>query len=316
MRSVLLLALGLLVGCRLAPGPDDGPRFPTRIDPLDPDYLQLGTFNADWLTADLPGDFTLRNEVDLSMMASLITAMDIDLLALQEVDGDEAMDALDLPEPWTWVRGETGWSQNQVLLYRADRVVLTDVREVRLPSNDFPSKDPLVAEVEVLESDLSFTVVALHLNPYVQWSEARYRAEQVRELALWLDGLGPVDPPGGPVAVLGDLNDTLDGLNDELDTLQPLEDRYTFATADTDEYTNVPFRSQIDHLALDDTLEALRHAAGTTEGVQVVRHDRLEPWSLYQGGWDDTQNVSDHRPVYVDLRLPPSRPRTALGQFP
>ena len=193
---------------------------------------------------------------------------------------------------------------------------VTDVREVRLPSNDFPSKDPLVAEVEVLDSDLSFTVVALHLNPYVQWSEARYRAEQVRELALWLDGLGPIDPPGGPVAVLGDLNDTLDGLNDELDTLQPLEDRYTFATADTDEYTNVPFRSQIDHLALDDTLEALRHAAGTTEGVQVVRHDRLEPWSLYQGGWDDTQNVSDHRPVYVDLRLPPSRPRTAPAQFP
>ena len=80
----------MLVGCRLAPGPDDGPRLPTAIDPLDPDYLQLGTFNADWLTADLPGDFTLRNEVDLSMMASLITAMDIDLLALQEVDGDEA----------------------------------------------------------------------------------------------------------------------------------------------------------------------------------------------------------------------------------
>ena len=96
MRLVLLLALGLLVGCRLAPGPDDGPRLPTRIDPFDPDYLQLGTFNADWLTADLPGDFTLRNEVDLSMMASLITAMDIDLLALQEVDGDEAMEAFQM----------------------------------------------------------------------------------------------------------------------------------------------------------------------------------------------------------------------------
>ncbi|MCO4772438.1 MAG: endonuclease/exonuclease/phosphatase family protein [Deltaproteobacteria bacterium] len=303
MIRIVPLCILLLAGCRLAPGPDDGPTLPVVIDPLDDAYLQVGSFNVDWLTADLPGDFEPRNEVDLAMISSLITAMDVDVLAMQEVHGGEAIEVLDLDPVWSFDVGDTGWSQNQVLLYRNDRVALSNVREVGLPINNFPSKDPLVADVQVLGTDVAFTVVALHLNPYGEWSEARYRAEQVRDLVLWLDGAGPGEPPSGEVIVLGDMNDTLSGIHPDIDALQPLEDRYVFATEDTEEYTNVPFQSQIDHIALSEGVDALRDGAGTEAGVTVVKHDRLRPWSDYEQGYGGGQTISDHRPVYVNLEL-------------
>lgn len=301
MRRALIAAL-LLTGCRLAPGPDDGPNpAPEPVDPLDPDYVQVGSFNIDWLTADLPGEFTPRTEADLERIGALLVAMDIDVLTLQEIDGAEALEALGLPEVWAWELGSTGWSQNVAFLYRTDRVLVENVREVRLPTNSFPSKDPLIADVTV-DGSLEFTFVGLHLNPYAELSEARYRARQVEDVASWLDG--ELDEgPARPVVVAGDLNDTRSGINVDVDALQPLEDRLAFATVDTETPTNIPFASQIDHVALAEPLEALRHGAGTEQGVTVVLHDRMDGWSDYAGGWDGEANVSTHRPIYVDLRL-------------
>jgi len=298
------LLMGLsLVGCRFAPEPGEDPTSVVRVDPFGTTHLQVGTFNLDWLTADLPGDFEPRNERDVAMMASLIEAMDVDVLAVQEVDGSEAIASLGLDPIWSWSMGATGWSQNQGILWRTDRVTVTNVREIPLPINDFPSKDPLVADVVTSGGELEFTVVALHLNPYVGWSDARYRAEQVRDLALWLDGEGGAPPPAHDVIVLGDLNDTLDGLNDEIDALEPLEERFVFATADTDDGTNIPFGSQIDHVAIDPTLDLWREGRLTPNGVSVVHHDSTAPWSNYDGGLYNDQTISDHRPVYVDLEL-------------
>ncbi len=305
MRALasLLCALVGASGCHFAPGPGDVPGPDLRVDPLDPAYLQVGTFNIDWLTADLPGEYTPRNEADLAMISSLIQSMDVDVLALQEIDGPEALTALALPPEWAFAVGTTGWSQNVALLYRQDRVTVSDVREVALPVNDFPSKDPLVADVVVRDGDLAFTLVALHLNPYVDWSEARFRAEQVRDVVAWLTGDGTSEPPGLPVVVAGDLNDTRQGLNASWDALQPLEDLLAFATADTERYTNIPFRSQIDHVALAPGLEARRAGAGTELGVTVVEHDLLSPWSDYDDGVGGEPNVSSHRPLYVDLAV-------------
>jgi len=301
----LWLSLALLLGgCHFVPGPGDEPvPAPPPVDPFDPDYLQVGSFNIDWLTADLPGEFTPRNDADLAMVASLIEAMDIDVLCLQEINGIEAIEALGLPSEWQAILGSTGWSQNVAWLYRADRVAVTNVREVRLPVNRFPSKDPLVADVAVLDSDLSFAVVGLHLNPYVESSEANYRADQVRDLVQWLDGDGAAPAPDLPVVVAGDLNDTRGGLNANVDALAPLEERLVFATADTEQFTNIPFQSQIDHVALDGDLDSLRHGAGSPAGVTVVAHDWLSPWGDYSDGYGGDPTVSTHRPVYVDLVL-------------
>lgn len=300
----LLLVWVALAGCHFAPGPGEWVSTPVEtIDPLDPSYLQVGTFNIDWLTADLPGEFTPRNETDLAMISSLVEAMDIDVLTLQEVNGVEALEALQLPEPWAFEVGDTGWSQNIGLLYRSDRVTVTNVREVRLPVNNFPSKDPLVADVRAVDGPLAFTIVALHLNPYVEWSEARYRAAQVQDVVEWMAGEGTADPPSLPVVVAGDLNDTLAGLNSDIDTLEPMEDVLSFATEDTELWTNIPFQSKIDHVALDWDLEVARDGAGGPLGVTVVQHDRTRPWSDYSGGMDEQTNISTHRPVYVNLAL-------------
>ena len=291
-------------GCHFAPSPDEWTSATVEtIDPFDPAYIQVGTFNIDWLTADLPGEFTPRNETDLAMISSLIEAMDIDVLALQEINGVEALEGLQLPEPWSFEVGSTGWSQNLALLYRSDRVIVTNVREVPLPSNNFPSKDPLVADVQALGGTLAFTLVVLHLNPYVEWSEARQRAAQVEDVVEWMTGAGGEAPPALPVIVAGDLNDTLTGLHPDIDALEPMEDVLSFATKDTDLWTNIPFQSQIDHVALDWALEGARDRAGAELGVTVVPHDRTRPWSNYGGGIDDQSNVSSHRPVYVNLAL-------------
>jgi endonuclease/exonuclease/phosphatase family metal-dependent hydrolase len=302
------LALVALVGSCAQPGPI--PAEPTGwvvpAEYLDPARIQVGTFNIAWLWDHYWGEYYPRNAVDFEMIAGLIDGHDLDLLALQEIDGEGAIDLLGLPDRYSWVAGPTGWSQNPAILWRNDRLRVDDVRQVPLPSNEYPSKDLLVAEVEALDGDLAFTFVVVHFQPFDNDDSAEKRFEQAADLHDWLHTeLGDGDSLTGPVVLAGDFNDTFEGIHPGWPSLNQLESDpdLVFATRDTDDYTELSFHSKIDHIALSTPLLARYPGLDQPEGCAVIPHDHIAPWSDYEGGAGGEQNVSNHRPVWIYLEV-------------
>lgn len=279
----------------------------TPVDSGTPvETVRLATFNIEWLTADpLDGDMR-RNDVDHAMITDLIEHIDADVLLLQEVEGDAAVELLGLPSHYSWETGTTGWSQNLVLVWRADRVSVTGIDELNLPSVSGASKEPLTAKVTA--GALSFTVAGIHHAAFTDNESARERLEQAQDLVTWIDDTLPdvyAGEASDNVVVLGDFNDTFEGLNTSYPSLPVFEDAgFVFTTRATDSYTQISYASLIDHIALSADLSASWSEDGTPGGCHIEAHDQTSPWSDYTGGYRNTQNISDHRPVWIDLTLP------------
>ncbi len=275
----------------------------------DPGALQVGTFNADWLWAGYEGGYYPRNAVDYAMMARIFGAFDLELVALQEVNGDAAMALLGLPQEWSWALGESGWSQNPGVLWRNDRVRVDNVRELSLPTNEWPSKDPLVVDVTALDGGLAFTLVVVHHKPYSGTEDAALRYAQAEQLHDWIVGDLALETHRAPfhdhVLVAGDFNDDFVPLNSGYPSLSVFEDDpwFTFLTRDTEDYSQVPYRSLIDHLVVSEPLLAAYAEHGQPDGCKVIAHDEISPWSDYDGGFGGGQNISDHRPVWAYLQV-------------
>ena len=276
-----LLGLGglLLGGCFLLPRDLDLPPEDTAI-PVEGAYLrpgrvQVGTFNAEWLWEDYSGTFERRNAVDYSMIARMLRQWDLDLVGLQEIDGVGALDLLNLPAEYDYVVGTTGWSQNLAILYRSDLLSVSNVREVQLPSYAYPNKMPLVADVAALDGDLAFTFVVLHFKAFSDDDASAQRYQQVLEFHDWVAQELPSrsQPPYSErLVALGDWNDRFDAINDDWDSLQVFEDdqRFYFASLDTEEYTQIPYHSRIDHILLSSAMLKYYRQMGQPDGCWLI----------------------------------------------
>lgn len=324
MRTALCLLL-LLVGCApvesdalpdlsldaAAPDAllDAAPDAEPDAEPdAAPEPLAVGTFNIDWLADHYESEFTPRLAADYAMIAQLIVETDVEVFGLQEIDGPGALELLALPPRYRWVVGRSGWSQNLAILYRSDRVQVSDVREIRLPDTDFPSKDPLVAQVDSLEGDLMFTLVVVHFKPFTNTEDATYRAHQISALHQWLSaGLPEAPPPRPPVIIVGDFNDTHEGLHRTLDPLQPFEDDpgWVFVEDACPGGTQTRYESRIDHLVVSHALEP--RVIGPIGGPSCVvdRFDERPPYRDYPGGYRGRSNISTHRPLWMWIALEP-----------
>jgi endonuclease/exonuclease/phosphatase family metal-dependent hydrolase len=312
--ALLLCGCGLLPQARTVPR-DTGTAWDVPAGYQDPAWLQVATFNTSWLWAAYDEGYTPRNAVDYAMIARLFTGFDLDLVGLEEVDGEGAMALLGLPDPWAWAVGETGWSQNPAILWRADRLRVENVREVHLDVNDWPAKDPLVADVESLDGELAFTFVVVHQAAYADNESAAQRYAQAEALHAWLVEDLARDTDRAPfddhVLVVGDFNDAFTPLNGAWPSLAVFEDDpgFTFATRDAEDYSQIGYRSLIDHLVLSEALWPAYRDGGQPGACQVISHDLISPWSDYQGGFGGRQNISDHRPVWIYLSVEPPRQR-------
>lgn len=267
--------------------------------------ITLGTFNIEWLR----DYYKYRNTTDYDMVAQLLTELSPTVMGLQEIDGEGAMELLQdhgLPERYAWEVGSAGDTLRTVILYDTEQVSLRGQRMVDISPDGF--RDLNVAELTVTETGEAFVFGTVHLASEYDSDNTRTRAEEVEALHAWLqDDLASTFPDGAPrFAIVGDYNDTFAGVDSSIDTLQPLEDDpdLVFATENTATYTYINQRSKIDHIVLDQDLAARWLGAEDSEtGCEVFAHDGIAPYSNYDGGYEDTQNISDHRPVLVELAV-------------
>ena len=300
----------LIAGCGLWPDtvsyPEDtGEVWLIPAEYTDPGRLQVATFNGSWLWSGYEDGYYPRNAVDYGMVARLFPAFDLELVALQEINGDPAMELLGLSEEWSWALGESGWSQNPGLLWRNDRVQVDNVREISLPINEWPSKDPLAADVTALDGSLAFTAVVVHFKPYSGTEDAAHRYTQAEQLHAWIGEELALEEHRAPfhdhVVVLGDFNDAFTPLNSGYPSMEIWQDDpwFTVLTDGSPEYSQIPYRSLIDHIVVSEPLLAAWQLQEDGEGAAVIAHDELEPWSNYSGGFGGRPNISDHRPVWA-----------------
>jgi endonuclease/exonuclease/phosphatase family metal-dependent hydrolase len=274
----------------------------------DPTRIQFVTYNAEWLADHYEGDndFVPRNETDYERIRQLLEDSGFDLMVLQETEGRDAIDLLGLDGRYAWKSGESGWSQHISFVWRTDRMRVDGIREIRLPSTEYPQRSPLVGEVTT-HTGLRFTVVGIHNKPYSDDVSAEYRATQVRELHAWLRDELPLEVDADlatHVILAGDFNDTFAGIG-AVPSLAELErdPDLTFASRFASDVTYPSYNSLIDHIVLTAPMAARWTELGVAGGAHVIAHDTIEPWCCYTGGFGDRQNISDHRPMWVDLTI-------------
>lgn len=250
--------------------------------------------------------FPKNGQVTIDMAARAIMTMDVDLLALQEIESPASFVELDEKlADWTGVRASTSsYSINLAYLYRTGGDWVVDsLQEIFTGlSREFP-RAPYVMEgrfkgVEVVVIDNHFKCCGdnyLGLDP---WDEEARR----RDAGLLLDDYVRTRYPDRRVFIVGDLNDSLTDIpaNNVFNIF--LDDPGTWRFVDlgiaqgpSSGWSFPGWPSHLDHILINAPLFSAWE--GPTAEVRVM--------PLFQGlsgGWNEyDRNLSDHLPVAVKL---------------
>ncbi len=320
-RVVSMLGLALACACTPVPDDDDDEGYAGDYDDdeggsgggsgedgtidYDGSVIRLGSFNIEWLR----DYYKYRSTTDYDMVAQLLNELSPTVMGLQEIDGDGAMELLQehgLDSRYAWRTGSEGDVLRTVIMYDTETVSLSNGRMVDISPTGF--RDLNVAEITVDETGESFVFGVVHLASEYDSSNTTTRRDEVLALHDWInnDMEGQYGDAAQRMAIVGDFNDTFAGIDDDIDTLQPLEDDddLVFTTENTVTYTNINQRSKIDHILLDgDLADRWLGQYDDENGCIVFPHDGTAPYSNYEGGYEDTQNISDHRSLYVELAV-------------
>lgn len=308
LRSALLvIAAGALAltGCRdpgAQTGADSGPdtdvdgnsEYPEPRTDLVPAAGNDATFElATWNIENFPKGVSTPKVV-----ADLIASLDIDMVALQEVQDQVAFE-----EVVARLRGYDGLVSSHTYsdgsyqkvgyIYRTE---LVSVSGAFLLFDDngyeFPRPALKLDVVVKTEPPINFQAVALHLKAGGGFQDRQRRQEAVVLLENFLRNA--VDGGGNDrIAVIGDFNDTLDNGSAVFAPLTNAADRYTIQTTSNDaagDVSFVPSSVLLDHIV---TTQEFNDAFA--DGNTII--PRLD---MQMTGYEG--QISDHLPVI--MRLP------------
>lgn len=237
-----------------------------------------------------------------AVVADLIASLDLDVIAVQEIRDVAAFEELvaRLPGFRSVLSAHTysdGTYQKVGYLYRSDVVTLSDAVSLFQGSGyEFP-RPPLQVSLHVTGTDVSFTLITLHLKAGFAADDIERRRGAAALLAGHVRGMidGPADDE---VVVLGDLNDTVthpSGQEVFAPFLDDPELRWqTEALAMQGETSYLPSQSLIDHIV---TTSALDEELSGSGGARIPRLD------VQLGSYQD--EVSDHLPVVLSFPVLP-----------
>ena len=246
------------------------------------------------------GQTTLNNVIDI------IEALDVDLLAIQEVDDinsfNQIVSNLSAYDGYL----ESTYFAGLAYIYKPDIIQVNNIYEIYTTSEywDYFPRSPMVMDFNYMEQ--RFIVINNHfkccgdgvldLNNTNDEETRRYFANNL--LKEYIDSNFPEDN----VIVLGDLNDILsdDPQNNVFQVILDDQDNYLFADLDiangnNSDWSFPTWPSHLDHILL--TNELIDEFENENSDIQTIKIDEY-----LTGGWSEyDQNVSDHRPVALKL---------------
>ena len=258
------------------------------------DELDIMTWNIEW--------FPKNNNITVDYVAQIIDALDVDVIAMQELDDRDSFDQM-----LNGLSGydgyyESSWFAGLAYIYKTDTIEINDIYEIYTTSpywNAFP-RSPMVMDMNFM--DTNYIIINNHykccgddnlnLNDDGDEENRRYIANTL--LKEYIED-NFIDKN---VILLGDLNDNLtDSYNDNVfqmfldDSENYLFTDYEIAAGSNTGWSYPSWPSHLDHILITDEL------FDVFQTIETIRIDYF-----MDGGFSDyDQNISDHRPVALKL---------------
>jgi endonuclease/exonuclease/phosphatase family metal-dependent hydrolase len=275
----------------------------SRSDSSSSDAITLGTFNMEWLGDASSDDRKPRTDADIALLASIVRDTDADVLAVQEIENDQALKRLlDVLPEYRAVLGVGGGKQHVGVLYRSsvsvqrveERWLWTETKDtVSEKAKPNPTRGGLV--LRSAAGNVRWTMMVIHLKstsradstPELVARSRLIRQAQSAAVRLWTDS---VMQRGEYAIVVGDFNDSPERKRSTLDTLANAPN-LTFVTGGLPSCAYAGLTG-IDHIVVSPSLQK-RVVAGTLHTVNF-RAELPEPLA---------KRVSDHCPVVVRISV-------------
>ena len=256
--------------------------------------LDIMTWNIEW--------FPKNGQVTIDYVGQIIEALEIDVLAIQEVDDissfNQVINGLDNYEGYL----ESSWFAGLAYIYNTQTVEINNIYEIYTSSpywSPFP-RSPMVMDMNFMNEN--YIIINNHfkccgddnmnLNDDDDEETRRYIASNL--LKEYVDNYFP----DSNVIILGDLNDELnDNPNDNVfQMILDDSENYLFtdmeiAQGNSNGWSYPSWPSHLDHILITNEL------FDNNLYVEVIRID-----DFMDGGFSQyDQNISDHRPVALKL---------------
>ena len=260
----------------------------------DENSLDIATWNIEW--------FPKNNQITVNYVIDIITLLDLDVLAIQELDDTDMFEQM--LDSLTAYAGyyESNWFAGLAYIYKTETVEINDIYEIYITSeywNAFP-RSPMVMDFNFMGEN--YFIINNHFKccgddilDYDDSSdEENRRYTAINLLKEYIDN----NLSNNNVIVLGDLNDDIAEAPPNNVFQEVLDDSTHYRFADLEiaqgnssEWSFPNWPSHLDHILITDEL----FNDPNNSSVETIKIDEY-----LDGGWNEyDQNISDHRPVAI-----------------
>ncbi len=272
---------------------------------LPQDYPNLGSDDSfDFMTWNIEW-FPKNGQTTLDYVAEIITQIDVDIIAIQELDDRGMFDQMMLSLPDYSGYYESSWFAGLAYIYKTESIQINDIYEIYTTSpywNAFP-RSPMVMDLNF--NGINYFLINNHFkccgDGYLDLNddsdEEKRRYDAINLLKDYIDD----NLSDKNVIVLGDLNDDIaESASNNVFQLILNSPNYQFADYEiahgsSSDWSFPNWPSHLDHILITNELfDELNNS-----DVQTIKIDQY-----LDGGWSEyDQNISDHRPVFMKLVL-------------
>ena len=256
--------------------------------------LDIATWNIEW--------FPKNGQTTVEYVTEIIEQLDLDILAIQELDDTEMFDQmLDALPAYTGYY-ESDWFAGLAYIYKTEVVEINDIYEIYTTSpywSAFP-RSPMVMDMNFMGEN--YFLINNHfkccgdgiLDFNNESDEEKRRYDAANLLKEYIDSY----LSDKNVIVLGDLNDDIAeaSQNNVFQMILNDTENYLFvdfeiANGSSSDWSFPSWPSHLDHILITNELfDELDNS-----DIQTIKIDEY-----LDGGWNEyDQNISDHRPVAI-----------------
>ncbi len=271
--------------------------------------FEVMTWNIEW--------FPKNGQITVDYVKDIIEALDVDLIAIQEIDDTIAFrqmtDSMNSYEGYL----ESTWFAGLAYIYNPDVIQINDIYEIYTTQeywSPFP-RSPMVMDLNFMNERI--LVINNHfkccgdgifdINNSKDEETRRYNAMNL--LKEYID----TNFPNENAIVLGDLNDILSDISKNNIFQQVIDDNenylfadYKIAIGDNSEWSFPTWPSHLDHILI--TNELFDEFENGNSTIQTIKIDEY----ISDDWWEYDKNISDHRPVAIKLLF---NTNTGLADF-
>ena len=267
----------------------------------DDNSLDIATWNIEW--------FPKNNQITINHVTEIINLLELDILAIQEVDDTTMFDQMldSLPEYTGYY--ESSWFAGLAYIYKTGSVEINEIYEIYTTSsywNAFP-RSPMVIDINFM--GVNYFIINNHFkccgNGIIDFGntsdEENRRYTAINLIKEYID----TNLSNHKVVVLGDLNDDINEASPNNVFQEVLDDSAHYRFADLEiaqgnnsEWSFPNWPSHLDHILITDEI---------FNEINNIKVETIKIDEYLEGGWNEfDQNISDHRPVAIKFSFVPS----------